>query len=216
VVGPDVFVPVAEQMGLMGKLGHWVLWTACRQAGEWLDAGLSPGRVCVNLSALQFKAPQSLEADIAEALAETGLAPERLELELTETVLMNATREDADVLKRLSRLGVAISIDDFGTGYSSLDYLRRFPVSRIKIAQTFVQHMETSPGDAAIVKATIGLARDLGMTVIAEGVETPAQLSALRDWGCEQVQGFLFGRPQPPADITRFMVAASPVELGRN
>ncbi len=214
VVGPDVFVPVAEQMGLMAKFGHWVLRTACRQARAWLDAGLSPGRVCVNLSALQFKAPQSLESDIAAILKETGLAPERLELELTETVLMNATREDGDVLKRLSRLGVAISIDDFGTGYSSLDYLRRFPVSRIKIAQTFVQQMETSPGDAAIVKATIGLARDLGMTVIAEGVETPTQLNLLRDWGCEQVQGYLFGRPQSAADLARFMEAAAPFEPG--
>ena len=210
VVGPDTFIPVAEQMGLMVRLGQWVLSSACRQARLWIDDGLAPGRMCVNLSAVQFKAPLSLEADIAIVLAETGLPPERLELELTETVLMNVTREDGDVLKRLNRSGVAISIDDFGTGYSSLDYLRRFPVSRIKIAQTFVQNMETSPGDAAIVKATIGLARDLGMAVIAEGVETPAQLVALRNWGCGEVQGYLFGRPQSPTDIAQLLKAGSP------
>ena len=208
IVGPDTFIPVAEHMGLMGRLGHRVLLSACRQARDWLDSGLAPGRMCVNLSAVQFKAPLSLESDIAAILAETGLSADRLELELTETVLMNATREDGDVLKRLSRSGVAIAIDDFGTGYSSLDYLRRFPVSRIKIAQTFVQHMETSQGDAAIVKATIGLARDLGIAVIAEGVETPTQLQSLRQWGCGEVQGYLFGRPQTPADIARFMEVA--------
>ena len=212
VLGPDLFIPVAEHMGLMVRLGNWVLWTACRQARAWIDAGLVPGRMCVNLSAVQFKAPLALEADIAAVLAETGLPADRLELELTETVLMNATREDGDVLKRLHRSGVAISIDDFGTGYSSLDYLRRFPVTRIKIAQTFVQHMESSPGDAAIVKATLGLARDLGIAAIAEGVETPAQLGALRSWGCGEVQGYLFGRPQPPEDIARFMEAAPPRE----
>jgi diguanylate cyclase (GGDEF)-like protein/PAS domain S-box-containing protein len=202
LINAGQFIGVAEQMGLMGKLGHWALWTACRQARAWRDAGLDPRRVCVNVSSVQFKAPLALEADIAAALAECDLPPEYLELELTETVIMKTAREDNEVLQRLSRLGVGIAIDDFGTGYSSLDYLRRFPVSRVKIDQTFVHRMETSPGDAAIVKATISLAREMGMAVIAEGVETQAQKEILETWDCAEAQGFLFAPPLSVDDIT--------------
>jgi diguanylate cyclase (GGDEF)-like protein/PAS domain S-box-containing protein len=202
LLGPDVFVPVAEQMGLIGALGRWVLWTAARQAQAWAEAGLSGIRMGVNVSALQFKAPAALEADIAAVLAETGLPPELLELELTETALMTAS-EGGDLLMRLHQGGVRIAIDDFGTGYSSLEYLRRFPASRIKIAQTFVRHLGSRAGDAAIVKATIGLARELGMTAIAEGVETQAQFEMLREWGCTEAQGYLFDRPLSVHDATR-------------
>jgi diguanylate cyclase (GGDEF)-like protein/PAS domain S-box-containing protein len=202
LLGPDVFVPVAEQMGLIGALGRWVLWTAARQARAWADAGLAGIRMGVNVSALQFKTPAALEADIAGVLAETGLPPALLELELTETALMTAS-EGGDLLMRLHQSGVRIAIDDFGTGYSSLEYLRRFPASRIKIAQTFVRHLGDQAGDAAIVKATIGLARELGMTAIAEGVETPAQFEMLRDWGCTEAQGYLFDRPLSVHDATR-------------
>jgi EAL domain-containing protein (putative c-di-GMP-specific phosphodiesterase class I) len=154
----------------------------------------------VNVSALQFRAPVALEADIAAALAQTGLPPQLLELELTESVLMDPSRKHSDLLQRLRASGVTIAIDDFGTGYSSLDYLRRFPTNRIKIAQNFVTNLESTSGDAAIVRATIGLARELNMHVIAEGVETRAQCDLLRNWGCTEVQGFYFARPLAAED----------------
>ncbi len=195
VLEPDVFISIAEQIGIIGKLGHWVLWEACRQGRAWLDVGVSPGRISVNVSALQFRTPIALEADITAALAETGLPPPMLELELTETVLMDASREHNDLLQRLRKTGVTVAIDDFGTGYSSLDYLRRFPSNRIKIAQNFVSNLETTPGDAAIIRATIGLARELNIDVIAEGVETQVQRNLLKSWGCDEVQGYLFSKP---------------------
>ncbi|HWE99023.1 MAG TPA: EAL domain-containing protein [Caulobacteraceae bacterium] len=197
VLGPDVFIPIAEQMGLIGALGRWVLWTAARQARSWLDQGLAPLRMAVNVSGLQFKAPASLESDIGAILAATGLEPGQLELELTESALVTAA-EGGDVLLRLVDKGVLVAIDDFGTGYSSLEYLRRFPASRIKIAQTFVGNLGSRSGDAAIVKATIGLARELGMTVIAEGIESARQARMLAEWGCYEGQGYFFDRPLNP------------------
>jgi diguanylate cyclase (GGDEF)-like protein len=201
VLGPGEFVSVAEKSGLILGLGHWVLLEACRRAKAWLDAGIAPGRVAVNLSGVQFKRPIELEKDITAVLAETGFPPSMLELELTETVLMEASLEHNDVLLRLRRSGITLAIDDFGTGYSSLDYLRRFPADRIKIAQNFVGRITTVPGNAAIVKATIGLARELGMMVIAEGVDSDEQLSLLRGWGCRDAQGFYFSEPLDRADI---------------
>jgi diguanylate cyclase (GGDEF)-like protein/PAS domain S-box-containing protein len=195
IVGPDVFIPIAERIGIIAKLGHWALWEACRQGKAWLDAGIAPIRIGVNVSALQFRAPVGLEADIAAALAETGLPPHLLEIELTESVLMDASREHSDLLQRIQKTGITVAIDDFGTGYSSLDYLNRYPSDRIKIAQNFVTKLETTPGDAAIIKATIGLARELGISVIAEGVETQRQYDLLKGWGCDEVQGFYFSRP---------------------
>jgi diguanylate cyclase (GGDEF)-like protein/PAS domain S-box-containing protein len=193
VLGPDLFIPVAERMGLIRGLGRWVLHEAARQLRVWDDQGLPKIRMGVNVSALQFKTKDVLQADIWEALEAAGLPPWRLELELTETALIAAS-EAGDILTRLQQAGVRIAIDDFGTGYSSLDYLRRLPAHRIKIAQSFVRHLDLSPGDAAIVKATIGLARDLGMSVIAEGVETEAQLQRLLDWGCGEAQGYYFDK----------------------
>jgi diguanylate cyclase (GGDEF)-like protein len=221
LVGPEVFVPLAEKIGVVAKLGHWVLWTACRQGKAWLDAGIDPVRIAVNLSALQFKTPQVLEKDIVAALTETGLPPGLLELEITETVLMETSREHSDILARLRQLGVTIAIDDFGTGYSSLDYLSRFPVDRIKIAQNFVRNLETTPRNAAIVKATIGLARELSITVIAEGVETLKQVELLKGWGCGEAQGFYFAKPLGEAEATamlrtgRTRPQATIVNLGR-
>jgi diguanylate cyclase (GGDEF)-like protein len=202
---PDVFIPVAERTGLIIKLGHTVLMMACRQGKEWLDAGLANIRIAVNVSAMQFKSPIALEADIVAVLKETELPPHCMELELTETVLMNVAQEHHDILVRLRQLGVLIAIDDFGTGYSSLDYLRRFPVDRIKIAQNFVRHIETAAGDASIVKATIGLARELGIAVIAEGVETAEQLELLKNWGCAEVQGYYFAKPLVADEITEML-----------
>ena len=207
VLSPDLFIPIAERIGIIGRLGHWVLWAACRQARLWLDAGLAPVRIAVNVSALQFKASIALEADVAATLRETRLPPHLLELELTETVLMGMARERSDALDRLRKTGVTIAIDDFGTGYSSLEYLRWFPVERIKIAQVFVKELETKHDDAAIVRATIGLARELGVNVIAEGVETEAQADLIAGWGCEEAQGFLFSRPLSMEDATAALKA---------
>jgi len=200
VLGPGLFIPIAEQIGIVAKVGHWVLWEACRQGKAWLDAGIAPVRISVNVSALQFRTPFALEADIAAALAQTGLPSRMLELELTESVLMEASSAHNDLLLRLSKTGVTVAIDDFGTGYSSLDYLRRFPINRIKIAQNFVTNMETTPDDATIIRATIGLARELNIDVIAEGVESQAQCDLLKEWGCGEVQGFLFARPLTAED----------------
>jgi diguanylate cyclase (GGDEF)-like protein/PAS domain S-box-containing protein len=202
VLGPGVFIPAAEKSGLIATLGHWVLSEACRQAKIWLDAGIAPDVIAVNLSAVQFKRSFELEKHITSILAETGLPVTKLELELTETVLMAASQERNDVLERLRETGVRIAIDDFGVGYSSLDYLRRFPVDRIKIAQDFVEHIAALSGSAAIVRATIGLARELGINVIAEGVETIEQLALLKTWGCREAQGFYFAKPLAPDDIT--------------
>jgi diguanylate cyclase (GGDEF)-like protein/PAS domain S-box-containing protein len=195
VLTPGLFIAIAEQIGIIARLDRWVLWTACRQARLWLDAGLAPVQIAVNVSALQFQASNALEADVAAALRETGLPPHLLELEVTETVLMSVTREHDEVLRRLRAIGVSIAIDDFGTGYSSLSYLRRFATNRIKIAQVFVNGLETRHDDAAIIRATIGLARELGIDVIAEGVETAAQAKLIAGWGCKDAQGFLFSRP---------------------
>jgi diguanylate cyclase (GGDEF)-like protein/PAS domain S-box-containing protein len=195
VVSPAEFIPAAEKNGLIVALGHWVLWEACRQAREWRDAGVAPDLIGVNLSALQFKTPMELENDIERALREAKLPRGMLELEITETVLMDASLEHNDVLVRLRASGVRLAIDDFGTGYSSLDYLRRFPMDRIKIAQNFVLDLGTKPGSAAVVKATIGLAHELGIDIIAEGVETEEQLQLLRQWGCGEAQGYLYARP---------------------
>jgi diguanylate cyclase (GGDEF)-like protein len=197
ILAPCLFVPVAEQMGIIAKLGHWVLLEACRQGKAWLDEGIPPVRLSVNVSALQFRASIALEADIAATLTQTGFPARLLELELTESVLMAASLEHGDFLERLRLRGVTVAIDDFGTGHSSLEYLRRFPSNRIKIARSFVTNLDNTPGDAAIVRATIGLARELEIDVIAEGVETQEQCDLLKKWGCGEVQGFHFARPLP-------------------
>jgi EAL domain-containing protein (putative c-di-GMP-specific phosphodiesterase class I) len=202
VLPPNLFIPIAERNGFITTVGHWVLGEACRQARAWLDAGIAPELIAVNLSAVQFKRSFELEAEIAAILAETGLPARMLELELTETVLMTAASEHNDVLQRLRQTGVRLAIDDFGVGYSSLDYLRRFPADRIKVAQAFVEHIVTLQGSAAIVKATIGLGRELDIGVIAEGIDSPQQLELLRAWGCREGQGFHFARPLGPEGLT--------------
>ena len=161
VLSPGEFLPAAERSGLIVMLGNWVLRSACRQAQQWLEAGIALPPVAINVSALQFKAPRELEKEIATVLAETGLAPGLLEIEMTETALMGTSSAHDNVVDRLRERGVRIAIDDFGIGYSSLLYLRRFPVDRIKIAQEFVKDIGVEPNDTAIVKAAIGLAREL-------------------------------------------------------
>jgi EAL domain-containing protein (putative c-di-GMP-specific phosphodiesterase class I) len=202
ILPPGVFIPVAESMGIAVALGQWVLRAACRQIRSWLDAGIEPVRVAVNISGLQFKTPNELEANVADACAEWRVPARLLELELTESVLMAVSLEHSEALTRLRKAGVTVAIDDFGTGFSSLGYLIRFPVDRIKIAQEFIRNVTTVPGQAAIAKATIGLAHDLGIAVIAEGVETREQLDALKGRGCPEVQGFYFAKPLSVDDVT--------------
>jgi diguanylate cyclase (GGDEF)-like protein/PAS domain S-box-containing protein len=205
VVSPGEFIPAAEKSGLIAPLGHWVLREACRQMKEWLDADLAPPLVGVNLSALQFKAPLDLENDIAAILAEMALPPQRLELELTESALMEASREHNDVLLRLRKTGIQIAIDDFGNGYSSLAYLSRFPVDRIKIAQNFLLDLPAMPRNRAIVRAAIRLAHELDLLIVVEGVETAAQLNLIRSWSAHQVQGFYFSRPLSASEMTALL-----------
>jgi diguanylate cyclase (GGDEF)-like protein len=197
IVGPDAFVPAAEKNGLIVPLTRFVLEEACRQAREWLEAGIALPVVAVNLSAVCFKRPVELTNDIDAALTEIGLSPELLEVELTETALMHTARDHMEVLRALRERGVRVAIDDFGTGYSSLDYLRRFPVDRIKIAQDFVADIDGLPGNAVIVRAAIDLAHALNIHVVAEGVETEEQLKLLREWRCREAQGFYFAGPLP-------------------
>ena len=208
LVGPGEFIGAAERAGLIGGLGQWVTRQSCRQARAWLDAGVDPGLVSINLSSLQFRA--NLEADLATILAETGLPATMIELEITETVLMDASREHGDLLIRLKDMGFRIAIDDFGTGYSSLDYLTRFPIDRIKIAQNFVMELSKGSGNKAVVKAAIGLALALNVEVIAEGVETAEQLAWLQAEGCNQIQGFYFSKPVTAARFEA-MLRAGPI-----
>ena len=206
VLRPAEFIAAAEHSGLIIPLGQKVLQEACRQMKKWVDARIAPRSVSVNISAVQFKAPLELEQTIAATLDETRLPPEYLELELTETVLMETSFEHNDVLQRLKEKGIHLAIDDFGTGFSSFDYLRRYPVSRIKISQQFVRGSLNDASDAAIVKAIIGLARELHVDFIAEGVETAEQLEQLRAWGCRYVQGYYFAKPMSSADIKPLLV----------
>jgi len=205
MVPPGEFIPLAEERGLIIPIGRWVLFEACRQVRAWRNAGLRVPQVAVNLSARQFADPGLID-DIQQALQANGLIGADLEVELTESVLM-AEPELADaVLRRLHETGVHISIDDFGTGYSSLSYLKRFPAQTLKIDRSFIQGLPDDADDSAITQAVIAMAHSLGLQVVAEGVETEAQLSALQQMGCDQAQGFLLGRPQAAAELaTRFL-----------
>ena len=205
VLSPGLFIPVAEHTGLIVPLGRWVLAEACRQARRWLDEGIVPHRMAVNFSALQFKMAGEVTKQIDAVLAETGLPAHMLEMELTESTLMETTRGHSGVLAALRNRGITIAIDDFGTGYSSLAYLRRFPVDRIKLAQEFIADLVTDSNDAVIVQAAIGLARTLGADMIAEGIETEQQLALLKSWGCGAAQGYYFAPPMQAEDVTHLL-----------
>ena len=191
---PDRFVPFAEQSGLIVPLGEWVLREACLQQVRWRDAGLPPLDVAVNISALQFRR-RDFVATVARVLGETGADPARIELEITESALMDATPELVASFDQLVALGLTLALDDFGTGYSSLAYLKRLPLRRLKIDRSFVDGLPDNPEDVAITSATLSLARDLGMEVVAEGVETEDQRGYLCKRGCRAMQGYLFSRP---------------------
>jgi EAL domain-containing protein (putative c-di-GMP-specific phosphodiesterase class I) len=196
LLAPLDFIPLAEETGIIIALGEWVLREACAEAGNWPDAV----RIAVNVSAVQFR-NHDLAQVVGRVLADTGLAPNRLEIEITESLLLRDVEANLGTLRSLKALGVRISMDDFGTGYSSLGNLRSFPFDKIKIDRSFVSDIERNAESAAIVRAVLGLGRSLGMTTCAVGVETQEQLTHLRSEGCTEVQGFFYSRPKPVDEI---------------
>jgi predicted signal transduction protein with EAL and GGDEF domain len=195
-VSPAEFIPVAEATGLIDEIGEFVLREAARQAMRWPEDTV----VAVNLSPVQFK-NQKLMATVVAALAESGLPPRRLELEVTESIFLEGAEQPLQMLQNLRTLGVRTSLDDFGTGYSSLSYLRRFPFDKIKIDKSFIDDVAARDESLAIIRAIVALANALGMSTTAEGVESTAQVSKLRDAGCTQIQGFVFSPPRFAEDI---------------
>jgi diguanylate cyclase (GGDEF)-like protein len=194
LVFPAAFLPRAEQNGLIVPINEWVLSEACREAQKWRRAGLPPIRIAVNLSPVQFRR-QHVGKLVTGALRDTGLEPWRLELEITESIVMTNSDSLVRDLNRLRKLGVRFAIDDFGTGYSSFRYIKSFPVDRLKIDQSFISNMDKNASDVAIVQAIIGLAKNLHLDVIAEGVETETQRARLTAEGCDELQGYFFSRP---------------------
>lgn len=210
MVAPSDFIPLAESTGLIVPLGLWVLREVCRQQRAWIDAGLAPLVVAVNLSPRQFREPD-LVPQIAQALFDFDLNPSCLEMEVTESLVMDDIEQAREKLLALKALGIHLALDDFGTGHSSLGRLRDLPIDYLKIDQCFVRKLGTEAGDAAICKTIIGLAHNLGMQAIAEGVETEEQAAFLREAGCDEIQGYLYGRPMPAADLAgRLAVLPAP------
>jgi diguanylate cyclase (GGDEF)-like protein len=199
LIFPNQFVPQLEELGLMAEVGNWVLRTACMQNAAWQKAGLPPIRVMVNLSSTQFYRC-NIASNVMRALSESGLDPKWLELELTESLMLDDSETTIKIMRTLRRLGVSLSLDDFGTGWSSLSYLRRFPINRIKIDRSFLRDIASEPTAEAVVRSIINLGRDLGLACVAEGVETAEQLNYFRKQNCEEVQGFLYSPAIPEAD----------------
>lgn len=205
LVGPDEFITFSESRGLITPIGRWVMREACRQLKAWQDEGLPPVPVAVNLSALEFR-QRDVAAEIAAVLLETGLAPQYLEIELTESVLMHQTGQVLDTLNAIKALGVGISIDDFGTGYSSLAYLKRYPIDKLKIDRSFVADTPENTDDVAIVTAIIQMGRSLQLQTVAEGVETQAQIDLLAGLGCDLIQGFAVAMPMGEESTRRWLL----------
>jgi diguanylate cyclase len=204
-IPPAIFIPIAERSGQIQSLGQWVLDAACRQLQSWQNEGIAPEIVGVNFSALHFKASSDLDRDIAASLSKWDIPPSRIEIELTESVLMDVTRQHSECFERLRQLGVRIAIDDFGTGYSSLNYLANYPVSRVKIAQELVAGVDTDPRGATVVRAAIRLTHELGIGIIAEGVENEGQEKFLLSAGCDHAQGYYFSVPVDAAHATELL-----------
>jgi diguanylate cyclase (GGDEF)-like protein len=205
LVLPSLFIPLAEETGLIEELDMWVLREACTRAAGWRIEGLPLGRVSVNLSARQFQ-QAGLTGRVRAALEDSGLDPAGLEIEITESTVMRDTGKAVEVLRSLKELGVALSIDDFGTGYSSLSYLKRFPLDVLKIDRSFVKDVVADPSDAAITRTIISLAHGLGLEAVAEGVETPEQLAFLKDNGCDEFQGYYFSPPVWPEQLKQLLM----------
>ena len=206
LVSPAQFIPLAEESGLIVPIGDYVLRTALCQVKRWQDAGLPLLRIGVNLSTKQFQ-QQDLVDTVRAALEESGLPPEYLELEITESMTMDVERS-LQMLRDLKALGLKIGIDDFGTGYSSLSYLKRFPIDRLKIDQSFVRDIHQDADDAAIVSTIISMAKHLRLSVIAEGVETAEQLDFLSEQDCDEAQGYYFARPLGASDVENLLLQA--------
>ena len=207
-ISPAKFIPVAEDTGLIVQIGEWVLYESCRQNKAWQDAGFAPVTIAVNISAIQFKRGDIVET-VSSILNKTGLDPAWLELELTESILIQDVNHALEIVNQLRAIGVKLSIDDFGTGYSSLAYLKRFAVHKLKIDQSFIRNLTVDPDDAAIVHSVIQLGHSMKMRTIAEGVETEEQADFLIKEQCDEVQGYLYSHPLSPQEILQFMRKAS-------
>ena len=203
-VRPVEFIPIAEETGFICSMGDWALHVACEQCRTWEAAGLGSIRIAVNLSGHQLRQP-GLVDNVRQVLRETGLPPERLELELTESTVMQDDEMTSTALKQIREMGVGLALDDFGTGYSSLSYLRRFSLTHVKIDRSFVAEIPGNRNDASLTAAIIAMAHGLDLKVVAEGVETPAQRDFLRERGCDELQGYLFGKPVPAGEFVRFL-----------
>lgn len=204
LVAPDNFIPIAEETGLIVPIGEWVLRTACAQARAWQDAGYRSIRMAVNVSAHQLRRPTWVQT-VVQVLEDTGLGPAHLELELTESVIMQHDQAMADNMRALHAMGVGLSLDDFGTGYSSLSYLNRFPIGRLKIDRSFIREIKGDRDNAVLARAILALAKSLKLSVVAEGVETEFQAEFLREHGCDELQGYLLSRPVSAQDFYRFL-----------
>lgn len=208
-VSPDTFIPVAEDTGLIIAIGAWVLRAACEQARAWQDRGFRPIRLAVNVSGHQIREPGFVD-EVAKALRDARLDPSDLEIEITESTIMQQDEATDRAFAELQALGVPIALDDFGTGYSSLSYLRRFKISRVKIDQSFVARIPDDPDDMAVTAAIVAMAHQLLLPVVGEGVESLAQAQSLTELGCDELQGYLFGEPLPAEAFERFLVPAEP------
>jgi len=204
MISPEEFIPVAERSGLVNPLGEWMLKQACAHLRRWADENLAPVKVAVNLSAVQFR-DRDIPMLVSEMLAEAGVEPALLELEVTESAVMNDIQNAVEVLAELDRAGISLSIDDFGTGYSSMSYLRELPVHRLKIDKSFVSEVDENKAAGAIARAIITMGQAMELEIVAEGVETKAQLEYLREAGCDEVQGYYFGRPMPAVEFEEFI-----------
>jgi predicted signal transduction protein with EAL and GGDEF domain len=207
VVGPDEFVPIAEETGLIVEIGRWVLRTACRQARDWQEAGYAPIRMSVNVSVCQLRTLGIAET-VDQILFESGLEPGRLELEITESSILDENPNILAAVGELSAMGVGFALDDFGTGYSSLSALQRFPIERLKIDRSFVAGVGASRTDEALASAIVALAKRLDLRVVAEGVETEEQARRLQALECDELQGYLFGRPVEPESFEELLAGA--------
>lgn len=214
LVSPEDFIPLLEDNGLIGAVGEWALTEACLTTRRWQDEGLSPIRMAVNLSARQFL-DYDIRAMVSRVLERTHVDPQWLELELTESIVLQNAENVIRTMRDLSSDGVSLALDDFGTGYSSLSYLQRLPVTRIKIDRSFITNLTSNPSDAAIVRAVVGMAHSLGLSVIAEGVETEGQLGFLRGVGCEEIQGYLFSRPLTAEEFAALLLEGRSIPPGQ-
>jgi EAL domain-containing protein (putative c-di-GMP-specific phosphodiesterase class I) len=206
LVSPAEFIPLLEESGLIVQAGAWVLNAVCRQIKAWQNEGVAAVPVAVNISARQFVAPD-LGGTVRRALEAHAVAAALLEVEITESAIMHNTEDAIRTLEYLQALGVQTAVDDFGTGYSSLAYLKRFPLRALKIDRSFVRDITTDPDDATITQAVISMAHSLGLKVIAEGVETEAQLDFLEHYGCDEVQGYIYSKPVPPDECAALIAA---------